>query len=216
MIVIETPTWLAFAGAALVILLLPGPGVLYVVARSVGQGYAAGLISAVGLSVGVFAHVAAAVAGLTAVLLTSATAFEFVKLAGASYLVYLGVRTILTKTSTDSLTMTNHNSLARVFSDGVVVSILNPKIAIFFIAFLPQFVDPDRGAPHLQILLLGTAYAGLALITDSAYALLAGRVRALFGRAFSRGPWFRYASGGVLIGLGAHAALTGVETRLKR
>ncbi len=115
------------------------------VARSLGQGQRAGLVSVVGLSVGALVHVSAATAGLSAILLTSATAFGFVKTLGAGYLIYLGVRAILARDETTDVGAPLPRSLRRLFIDGVVVSVLNPKIAVFFLAFLPQFVDPSQG-----------------------------------------------------------------------
>lgn len=196
-----------FIIAALVVLLIPGPGVLYIVARSVGQGYRAGLASVLGLSIGALFHVAAATAGLSAILLTSATAFGFVKALGAGYLIYLGIRTIIsarTKTGTEDYSPLPFN---RLFTDGVVVSVFNPKIAVFFLAFLPQFVDLDRGPLPPQVFLLGSIYVTLALITDGAYALLAGSLRHWLGGRVMRGPLPRYMSGSLYLGLGANAAL---------
>lgn len=198
---------LAFVVAALAVLLVPGPGVLYIVARSLGQGQRAGLISVLGLSTGALVHVAAATAGLSAILLASATAFGVVKILGAVYLVYLGIRTILTRRSTSEADSSGSRSMHRLFRDGFVVSVLNPKIAVFFLAFLPQFADPSRGPVALQVLLLGLLYVGLALITDGAYAVLASRLRKwLLGSRLARGPLPRYASGFVYIGLGVSTA----------
>ena len=132
----DVPMLIAFVVAALVVLIIPGPGVLYVVARTLCQGRQAGLVSVLGLSVGALVHVGAATIGLTAVLLTSATAFSIVKLLGAAYLIYLGLRMLLShQTRIDVETPVPH-SLGRLFADGVVVSVLNPKIAVFFLAFL--------------------------------------------------------------------------------
>jgi len=120
---------LGFVAAALVVLLIPGPGILYMVARSLGQGQRAGLVSVVGLSVGALVHVSAAMR-LSAILLTSATAFGFVKTFGAGYLIYLGVRAILARDETTDVGAPSPRSLRRLFIDGVVVSVLNPKIAV--------------------------------------------------------------------------------------
>lgn len=200
---------LGFVAAALVILLIPGPGVLYVVARSVSQGYRAGLISVLGLSAGVLVHVAAAVAGISAILLTSATAFGVVKALGAGYLIYLGIRTVFARGGPMvSMEVPAPRSLRLLFMDGVLVSVFNPKIAAFFLAFLPQFVDPGRGPTPQQVLLLGLIYIGLALITDSAYALLAGSLRRWIGGRVVQGPLPRYASGSIYLGLGLSTALT--------
>ncbi len=136
---------IGFVAAALVVLLIPGPGVLYVVARSVSQGLPAGLASALGLSAGALVHVVAAAGGLSALLLASATAFEIVKLLGAGYLIYLGLRTLFARAPLPGLQAPSPLPVRRLFFDGVIVSVLNPKIAVFFLAFLPQFVDPSAG-----------------------------------------------------------------------
>jgi threonine/homoserine/homoserine lactone efflux protein len=200
---------LGFVAAALVVLLIPGPGVLYIVARSAGQGHRAGLASVLGLSAGALVHVVAATAGLSTILLTSATAFGIVKALGAAYLIYLGLTTLFAGRPMVSIEAATPLSLYRVLTDGVVVSVFNPKIAVFFLAFLPQFVDPGLGPVARQVFLLGLIYVGLALITDGAYALLAGSLRPwLNGRAM-QGPLPRYVSGSVYLGLGVNAALTG-------
>ena len=198
-----------FVAAALVVLLIPGPGVLYIVARSLSQGRRAGLVSVLGLSAGALVHVAAATAGLSAILLASATAFGIVKGLGAGYLIYLGVRTILARHPAAGSLATSPRSLRRIFRDGVLVSVFNPKIAVFFLAFLPQFVEPNRGPVAQQVLLLGLLYVALALVTDGTYAILAGSVRRWFGAQVMQGPMPRYASGVVYIGLGVSTALTG-------
>ena len=179
---------LAFVAVSLVVLLIPGPGVLYVVARSASQGYRAGVASVLGLSTGALVHVAAAAAGLSAILLTSATAFGIVKALGAGYLIYLGIRTIFAGRPTACIGIPTPLSSYRLFTDGVVVSVFNPKIAIFFLAFLPQFIDPSRGPVPQQVLLLGFIYVALALMTDGAYALLAGRLRQWLSGRVMRGP----------------------------
>jgi len=202
----ESATLMAFTAAALVVLLIPGPGVLYVVARSTGQGHRAGLVSACGLSAGAFIHVVAATAGLSAILLTSATAFGIVKALGAAYLIYLGLKTLLARGAAAEIDAGAPLSLSRLFTDGVIVSLFNPKIAVFFLAFLPQFVDPGHGPVAQQVLLLGSLYVVLALITDGAYALLAGSVGRWLGGRLLRGPLPRYVTGGLFIGLGLHAA----------
>lgn len=200
---------LGFVAAALVVLVIPGPGVLYTVARTLAHGYRAGLVSVFGLSVGALAHVLSAAAGLSAILLASATAFEIVRALGAGYLIYLGLKTLFGRRQAASMEAPAPNTLRRLFVDGVIVSVFNPKIAIFFLAFLPQFVDPASGAVGRQIVTLGLIYVGLALITDGAYALLSGSLRNRLAGAFLQGPWPRYLSGGLYLGLGLNAALTG-------
>ena len=204
----DPATLVSFIAVSLIVLLTPGPGVIYVVARSIEQGRLAGLISAVGLSVGVFAHVAAAIVGLSALLLASATAFEIVKLTGAAYLVYVGIQTLRTHRSIHRVQFNNRVPLTRLFTDGLLVSVFNPKIAVFFLAFLPQFVEPTHSHVQLQIALLGTLYAGLALATDGAYALLAGTVAQFFGGSMASMRWPKLASGSLLVGLGIWAALS--------
>ncbi len=202
---------LGFVAAALVVLVIPGPGVMYVVARSVSQGYLAGFVSALGLSAGVLAHVAAAVIGLSAILLTSATAFAIVKYLGAAYLIYLGIQMVLAGRTAGEPEAVDPVPLPRLFADGVLVSVFNPKIAVFFLAFLPQFVDPALGSGPQQILLLGLIYAGLALMTDSAYGFLAGGLKQLLRGKVMRGPAPRYLGGGLLVGLGVKAAFAGQQ-----
>ena len=202
-----------FALAALVLLLIPGPGVLYVVARSIGQGRRAGLVSALGVGAGNFVQVIAATLGLSALLLSSALLFNAVKYAGAAYLIFLGVRTLLTRTEAHTATAPAPVSLPRIFRQGVVVNTLNPKVALFFIAFLPQFIEPARGAASVQIFLLGTLFVLMGICSDSIYVLLAGAVGgALRGSArFRRAE--RYVTGSVYIGLGVATATVGIEQR---
>ncbi len=197
---------MGFIAAALVVLVIPGPGVLYIVARSVSQGQRAGLVSVLGLSAGALVHVAAATLGLSAILLTSATAFSVVKTLGAAYLIYLGVRALLSRSDVGGMEAMAPRSLQRLFTDGVVVSVLNPKIAVFFLAFLPQFVDASVAPVPQQVLLLGLLYVGLALLTDGAYALLAGRLRHWLGSRVIQGRAPQQASGLVYIGLGVSTA----------
>jgi threonine/homoserine/homoserine lactone efflux protein len=197
---------LGFVLAAFVVLLIPGPGVLYVVTRTLIQGRRAGLISVLGLSAGALIHVAAATAGLSAILLTSATAFGIVKTLGAFYLIYLGFRTLLARQPTSDITAPKPDSLHRIFADGVMVSILNPKIAVFFLAFLPQFIVPDRGTIPHQFLLLGLLYVALAICTDGAYALFAASVRRLLNRQLMLGALPKYVSGIIYLGLGVSLA----------
>jgi threonine/homoserine/homoserine lactone efflux protein len=203
------PTTLAvFSLAALALIVVPGPAVLYIVAQSVHRGRAAGVVSAAGVANGGLVHVAAAAVGLSALLVQSAVAFEVVKIAGAVYLVYLGVRRLLGR---DGLGAERSDfdarPLRRIYRQGVVVNILNPKTALFFLAFLPQFVDPNGPAPALQVIVLGMTFVILAFASDSLWALAAGTTsRWLRGNARALRAE-RYASGGVLVGLGAVTAL---------
>lgn len=203
----DSSVLIGFVAAALVVLVTPGPGVLYVVARSLSQGQRAGLVSVLGLSCGALVHVAAAALGLSAILLTSAAAFTIVKLLGAGYLIYLGIRTLLARRPATGVDVPAPRSLDRLFVDGVFVSVLNPKIAVFFLAFLPQFVQPGAGPVARQVLFLGLVYVGLALVTDSSYALLAGRFRHWMRGRVVQGRAPQYATGAVYLGLGVSTAL---------
>jgi threonine/homoserine/homoserine lactone efflux protein len=198
----STAVWL-FCVAALALLAIPGPAVLYVVVQSAEQGRRAGLASVGGIHVGSLVHVAAATAGLSALIVASALAFSVVKFAGAAYLVYLGIRKLLERTPIEHIER-RREPLRLAFLRGIVVNVLNPKTALFFLAFLPQFVDPDRGAVWSQVLVLGLLFVALGLVSDSLYALAAGTVGGLLRR---RRDALRYGSGIVFIGLGAAAAL---------
>jgi threonine/homoserine/homoserine lactone efflux protein len=193
--------WL-FCVAALALLAIPGPAVLYVVVQSAEQGRRAGIASVGGIHVGSLVHVAAATAGLSALIVASAVAFSVVKFAGAAYLVFLGIRKLLER---PVVTEVDHppEPLRRAFSRGIVVNVLNPKTALFFLAFLPQFVDRSRGGVWSQVLVLGLLFVLLGLVSDSLYALAAGTVGGLLRRRRSA---LRYGSGAVYIGLGTLAA----------
>ncbi|MBZ0283007.1 MAG: LysE family translocator [Anaerolineae bacterium] len=196
-----------FLAAALVLLLTPGPAVLFIIARSVEQGRKAGLVSVLAVESGNFFHALAAAVGLSAILVSSALAFDVVKYLGAAYLIYLGIKTLRTQVSAENTQAVEQKSHRQIFSQGVIVSILNPKTALFFFAFLPQFVDSSRAAAP-QMLLLGTVFVIMATVTDGLYALAAGTAgRWLRGNlAFLR--FQRYFAGTVYIGLGITAALS--------
>ena len=198
---------LGFMGAALIVLLIPGLGVMYIVTRSISQGRRAGLLSVLGLTTGALVHVVAATIGLSAVLLASAEAFGIVKALGAGYLVFLGIRTLLARQKPVSVAAPAPLSPWRLYTGGMLVSAFNPKIALFFLAFLPQFVEPGRGPIPQQVLILGLIYIAMALVTDSAYALLAGSIGSRFSNQLLRGSILRYVSGSVYLGLGLYTAL---------
>jgi threonine/homoserine/homoserine lactone efflux protein len=194
-----------FIISSAVLLLTPGPAVLYIIARSVDQGRRAGLVSVCAIEVGNFTHVIAATLGLSAILLSSALAFSIVKYLGAAYLVYLGLRKLFTPEAMQATGNNHPQSLRRIFSQGVVVATLNPKTALFFVAFLPQFVDPSQGSITGQILVLGCIFVMMAVISDSMYALLAGTVGQWLKNSHSVARAERYVAGGVYIGLGLTA-----------
>lgn len=197
------PSTLAlFVVAALALLVVPGPSVLYIVARSLHQGRRAGLVSALGVQVGGLLHVLAAAVGLSVLVLSSALLFSAVKYLGAAYLVYLGIRTLLTREEVHTPDLLAPRRLSQVFWQGALVNALNPKTALFFLAFLPQFTQPERGSVALQTLTLGALFLVLATLSDGLYALLAGTVgkRLQGNRVFARRQ--RYVTGGVYIALG--------------
>jgi threonine/homoserine/homoserine lactone efflux protein len=199
-----------FVVAGVVLLLTPGPAVLYIVTRSLDQGRRAGFVSVLGVHTGTLVHVTAAAAGLSAVLAASATAFSIVKYLGAAYLIYLGVRQLLSRVAeTNESAPTAPPRLSRAFVDGFVVNVLNPKTALFFLAFLPQFVTVTHGAVPVQIAFLGLVFCALGLLTDGLYALMAGSaahwLRARRGMALTR----RWIPGTMYIGLGLATAFSG-------
>jgi threonine/homoserine/homoserine lactone efflux protein len=207
----EPHTLLVFAAASALLVIVPGPAVIYIVTRSVRHGRAAGLVSTLGIEVGGLVHVAAATLGLSALLASSAAAFNVVRYAGAAYLVFLGVRALLGRDRDDDGAPREapEPDRGRMFWNGVLVNVLNPKTALFFLALLPQFIDPDRGAVALQAGVLGTCFIAVALLLDGTWALVAGgAARRLREGRRSRRALAR-ASGCVYLGLGAFAALSG-------
>jgi threonine/homoserine/homoserine lactone efflux protein len=198
-----------FVAASLALLLVPGPAVLYITARSANQGRVAGLVSVLAIETANFLQSVAAALGLSAILLSSALAFDVVKYLGAAYLVYLGIRKLFSTDTQTENEEVHSESLSRIYWQGFFVNILNPKTALFFFAFLPQFVDPALGHVTRQTLILGIIFVGLAIITDSLYALVASSLAGQFRRDknFQRGQ--RYFAGLVYIGLGITTALTG-------
>lgn len=203
----DASTLLLFAGSSLALLAVPGPAVIYVVTRSVDQGRTAGLVSVLGVETGTFAYAVAAAVGLTGLIAASQTGFTIVKYAGAAYLIYLGARKLLGREHARDAS----SARSRLFLRGLLVQLLNPKIAIFFLAFLPQFVDSSGGPIAVQVLLLGTIFTVLAVISDSAYVLLAGAVGSLLRSGRRTGWRLARLSGGIYIGLGVSAALSGTS-----
>lgn len=199
-----------FIFAAIALLLVPGPAVLYITARSASQGRTAGLVSVLAIETANLIQAVAAGLGLSAILLSSALAFDVVKYLGAAYLIYLGIRKLLSPENNAEAEI-ERESLRQIYWQGVAVNILNPKTALFFFAFLPQFVDPARGNVVAQNLLLGLIFVGLAIITDSMYALVvssfADKLRG--NQRFQTGG--RYFAGLVYVGLGITTALTGAK-----
>lgn len=218
---LDVDTLAVFVAAALALTIVPGPAVLYIVTRSVEGGRVAGLVSALGIGAGGLVHIAFAVVGLSSLLASSAAAFAVVKWLGVAYLVWLGLSRLLRGGEAESRDSSREGGdpvtsdtkrLSGVFWQGVLVDVLNPKVALFFLAFLPQFVDPAGGAAWLQILSLGLVFAVIGLCTDALYALLSG-VAGSWLRSRSEGARLqragRYLSSGVYLALGAAAATSG-------
>jgi threonine/homoserine/homoserine lactone efflux protein len=197
-----------FLLAALILLLTPGPAVLYIIARSMDQGRVAGFVSVLSIESGNSVHVLAATLGLSAILMSSAMAFMVVKYLGAAYLIYLGIRRLLTRDQGREIARVQRQRLRRVYSQGVLVAILNPKTALFFLAFLPQFVDASAGSVTLQLLTLGGLFVLMAIVTDSMYSLLASSAGAWLKSRRSFLSTEKYVVGSVYIGLGVTAALS--------
>lgn len=196
-----------FAVASLALLLIPGPAVIYVLNRSVSDGREIGFAAVAGLELGNMMHVIAASAGLSAVLATSATAFNAVKWLGAGYLVFVGLRTLLVapRAVEGDLPTTTRS---RAFRQGVIVNTLNPKVALFFLSYLPQFIDPDNGAAWSQSLVLGSIFVAIGCLTDGTYAFTASALRQVLvsGRTL---PFVqRYVAGTVFVALGVMASTT--------
>ena len=202
-------TLLIFIGATLVLLVTPGPAVFYIVARSIDQGRLAGVVSTLGVAAGSCLHSAAAALGISALLASSALAFNVVKLIGAAYLIYLGVRKFLVPDPVETDVVVARRRLREIFVQGFIVNVFNPKTALFFLAFLPQFVDVAKGHVALQMILLGVVFASLGILSDGAYAIAAGS----FGQWLKRHAGVlraqRYFAGSVFITLGVLTAATG-------
>ncbi|MCC6616532.1 MAG: LysE family translocator [Anaerolineae bacterium] len=202
-----------FLAASFILLITPGPNVMYVITRSIDQGRSAGLTSVLGVEVGDAVHVMGAILGVSTILLASALAFDIVKYLGAAYLIFIGLRTLLSRPNEDMSGAVSQASTRHIFTNAVVVAIFNPKTALFFIAFLPQFVEPMRGNVPLQMLVLGVIFLLMATTTNSLYALAAGAAgRWLRGnRLFTRVQ--RYVAGTVYVALGVTAALVSGRQR---
>lgn len=199
---------LLFIGASLALLITPGPAVLYIVTQSLSQGAKAGVFSSLGIGIGGLVHVVAAALGLSAILAASATAFTFVKLLGAAYLIYLGIQKIrhAHKTSPTESDNSSTKSMQQLFIQGVWVNILNPKTALFFLAFCPQFINPSAGSAEIQMLLLGALFLMMALTTDMLFAIFAGKIHPVFARGKRNAQRLNIAAGSIYILLGIATA----------
>jgi threonine/homoserine/homoserine lactone efflux protein len=198
-------TFGVFCAAALALIVVPGPAVTYIVTQSLDKGRSAGIVSALGVACGGLVHVAAATAGLSALIASSASAFTVVKLVGAAYLIALGLWRLAGRGG-DEAAEREQGPTHRLFVQGVVVNVLNPKTALFFLAFLPQFVDPARGPVALQAAVLGAVFVTLAVVSDSTYAVVAAALADRIRDSRRAAQVKRWVSGGIFVALGATAA----------
>jgi RhtB (resistance to homoserine/threonine) family protein len=207
---VELTYWLVFFSAALALNLSPGPDLIYVLSRSIAHGRRVGLASAAGVWTGAFVHVLAASIGLSAILATSATAFAIVKYVGAAYLVYLGVKSLRSAGATFSLARDNETkvSLWKAFRQGVLIDVLNPKVAVFFMAFLPQFVRPGHKSELVQLVMLGALVICVAIVVETCLVLAASKATNFFRANPAASVWLDRVLGSVLIGLGIRLALS--------
>ena len=212
----DWPQFGLFFAAALILAITPGPGVFYILATSLAQGTRAGVLSACGIAAGTLVHILLAVSGLSFLIASSGLAFSSVKYLGVAYLVYLGIQTLCgSDTSGEKLKEVSQKPLLRVFTRAASVNILNPKVGLFFVALLPQFVDPARGSPALQFLLLGILLACLAFVTDTLYVLLAvGLSGKRLGDPKSPSAWRRWLAGITYLTLGVLSALMDRSVRV--
>jgi len=201
----EKAALLAFLIAALALNLAPGPDMLYVIGRSVGQGRKAGIVSSLGVFVGCWVHILAAAFGIAALLRSSPVAFNVVRYAGAAYLIYLGIKMLAQKTDLASQQLKTER-LGVIFRQGAITNMLNPKVAIFFLAFLPQFVDARRGNVVLQILLLGLIFNVGGTLVNLAVAYAGGTLGELLRRNQSIARLQRRFTGLIFVGLGLRLA----------
>ena len=203
MVVPDSHSLALFSLAALALLVIPGAAVFYIVVQSAEHGRLAGLASVAGVHVGTLVHTAGAAVGISALVVSSAVAFTLVKYAGAAYLIYLGLRRLFAREPAAPSEM-RREPLGRLVRQGVVVNVLNPKTALFFLAFLPQFVDPSRTV-WTQVVSFGVVFMLLGFLTDGAYAVAAGSVSGFLRRQRRA---LRYSSGSILVGLGAATTVT--------
>ena len=203
---LDLSLYLMFLAASVALILVPGPAQALVVAKTLAGGRQPGALAAVGLNIGTLFHTATAAFGLSAVLATSALAFSVVKYAGAAYLIYLGIRAVRSKVPQALSSAGPGGSARSTLGQAIATGILNPKVALFFLAFLPQFVDPSRGAVLVQFLILGCSMALLDVLYELALVHLVSGMRERYLRSPRLVAWQTRVSGGVLVALGLRLA----------
>lgn len=197
-----------FIGTAFVLLVIPGPAVIYITAQSIDQGTKAGIISTLGIALGSLIHVMFAALGLSTILVTSSAAFDMVKYIGAGYLIYLGVKKLLEKDFTVDYKKANSPKYLQIFYKGIIVNLFNPKTALFFFAFLPQFIDLSKNSPTVQMIFLGFIFILMGIISDGIYAILAGKISGYLKRNARIIKVQKYMTGIIYILLGAITAFS--------
>ena len=204
------PTLLTFALAATLLIIVPGPNVIYIITRGIEQGRTAAIVSSLGVQTGMFVHIAAAMLGLSALVASSEPVFHAVKYAGAAYLIWMGWKSIRS-VPTDLSVPGNLRRLplGRLYAQGMIINVLNPKVGLFFLAFLPQFIDPARGGATTQVLALGLVFVTIALVSDGVYAMASGAIGDVLKRRAALARQRNRFSGAIYILLGAFAALGG-------
>jgi threonine/homoserine/homoserine lactone efflux protein len=205
----DVSTLVPFVIASAILVLIPGPAVLYIISTGIGRGRRMAMASMLGIEIGATFHVAAAALGLSAVIASSALAYSFIKYVGAAYLVFLGIKSLRSGGEGHPLRVPGAVSARTAFIRGVVVNALNPKLALFFLAFLPQFVDSNGGPVAPQLLMLGGLFIGVAIVIDSTYALASGLIGNLLRRSPRFGSTQAKVAGVTYLALGASAAVSG-------
>ncbi len=205
----DTTTLGMFLLATLMLNFTPGPDMMYVIANSVGRGHKAGVVSALGIGGGSIIHTLAAALGLSAILMSSALAYDVIRYGGAAYLLYLGFRSITGKAATLPTERLGQERLGRIFRQGVTTNVLNPKVALFFLAFIPQFVDPSRGPAFWQFIFFGTLFNASGTLVNTGVALAAGYVGDRLSASSGFAKAQRWFTGSVFVALGARIATAG-------
>jgi threonine/homoserine/homoserine lactone efflux protein len=204
------PTLLTFAFAATLLIIVPGPNVIYIITRGIDQGRKAAIVSAAGVEVGMLFHIGAAVLGLSALVASSEIVFNVVKYAGAAYLIWMGITAIRNKAlAVETAIASERAKPGRLFTQGLIVNVLNPKVGLFFIAFLPQFIEPGRGGSTVQVLVLGGVFLAIAVVSDMVYALASGSIGTWLSTREQIARQRDRFTGVVYILLGAFAAISG-------